>query len=127
MTKKQTKVADKNNPELRKRHLTYLFWALVVIAVSLVQVATKSPIVTVAQFGVSVLALFMLLRTDKRFMRVHKAFRTASSIETAKVKHVQQHNQAIKTKQVKHSKIDAGLANANLNKKHGNSRDMIQD
>jgi hypothetical protein len=127
MAKKTAKKIDKNDPKVRKRHYTYLFWATVVIAASIVRRMFPSYITSAILFGVSVLALYMLLRMDSRFMRVHKAFRTASSIETAKIKKVQEHNQSVIDTPEKISKVDAGLANANLNKKHGNKRNMVQD
>ncbi len=119
MAKKTANKIDKNDPEVRKRHLTYLFWAAVVIAVSLLQMATKNSVVTVLQFGVSVLALFMLLRLDGRFMRVHKAFRSASSIKTAQIK-AKDVQPAVATVN------DQNFNNRNLNKKHSN-HDMVKD
>lgn len=69
----------------RKQHYAYLFWAVVVIAACVADSVFKSPYVTVAKVGIAVLALFRLLSYDKHFMRIHKAFRSASSIETAKL------------------------------------------
>lgn len=124
MAKKTAEKVDKHDPALRKRHYTYLFWAAVVIAVSLVQMITKNPIVTVAQFGVAVLALFQLLRLDGNFMRVHKAFRSASSIETAKIQHVQKHNEALAA--MAHDDVDGALANKNMNSKLA-KRNRVED
>ncbi|KRM54566.1 hypothetical protein [Lacticaseibacillus sharpeae] len=122
MAKKTAEKIDKHDPALRKRHYTYLFWATVVIVVAVLRKMFDSYILTVALFGISVLALFMLLRMDGRFMRIHKAFRTASSIKTAQIKHVQEHNESVVA-----TTVDPEFNNRNMNRKHNNRSSVSDD
>lgn len=82
MADKHSKKAAQQAPD-RKTMITYIFWGAAVIAMGYAQRAFNNTYVTLATLGVVTLALYRVLRLDKRFMRVHKAFRTASSIRTA--------------------------------------------
>lgn len=114
--------ATATKQEDRKRHQAYLFWGAVVIAASFADTAFNNKYVTVAKVGIAVLALFRLLSYDKKFMRIHKAFRSASSIETAKmgqaeVKKREAEVAAAREAEKAERSGNAEFVNTNLNKK----------
>ncbi|KRM87173.1 hypothetical protein [Lacticaseibacillus thailandensis] len=64
----------------KQRHNAYLFWAVVVIATNAFAKKVQIPMVTSVVICITVFALFRLLSLDRRFHRVYKAFRSASSM-----------------------------------------------
>lgn len=118
MTNQQTakKGQSEKSSETWKRHRAYLFWAVVVIIMAVINHNFPSSYMSVFTFMVDVLALYRLLRYDKGFMRVHKAFRTASSVRTAKMTPEQVKAEQAKVEQERVAeKQERTFENQNLN------------